>query len=235
MLKPLKLSELYQVDFSSKQYYREETAKTQIVLHHTVSGAFAQGVINWWNSDDKRIATSFIIQGDGKIFQLYSTKYWAHHIGVKVEFLEKLGFEDASIRNTILNQSSIGIEICNWGPLLRGTDNEYHPIKWDKTLKRFIPNIKITVEDDRVEAYDKPFRSFKYFEKYTDEQLISTKRLLIYLCNKFNIPKTYNRDMWNVSKNALNGKTGIWTHVSMRQDKSDLHPMPEMIEMLQNL
>lgn len=235
MAEPLKLSELVQVDFSPKQYYREETVKTQIALHHTVSGAFAQGVVDWWNKDPQRIATSFIIQGDGKIFQLFSTKYWAHHLGIKSDFLKKMGFTDAGSRNTILNKTTVGIEICNWGPLLKGPDKEYHPVKWDPALKRYVPNIKITIEADRIEAYDKPFREFKYFEKYTDEQILATERLLIYLCEKFDISKTYNTDMWNVSKNALSGKSGVWGHVSVRPDKSDPHPQPELIEMLQNL
>jgi N-acetyl-anhydromuramyl-L-alanine amidase AmpD len=235
MLEPLKLSELVQVDFSPTQYYREETTKTQVVLHHTVSGAFAQGVVDWWNTDPQRIATSFVIQGDGKIYQLFSTKYWAHHLGVKASFLKKIGFNDYGIRNNILNKGSVGIEICNWGALLKGPDNHMHPIKWDTKLKKFVPNLKITIDDNRVEAYNTPFRDFNYFEKYTKQQIDSTERLLIYLCNKFNISKNYNSNMWDVSRDALSGKSGIWTHVSMRSDKSDLHPMPEMIEMLQNL
>lgn len=235
MVRPLDLKELVQVDFSPKQYYREETDKKQIILHHTVSGPFAQGVVDWWNYDSQRIATSFIIQANGEIFQLFSTKYWAHHIGVKVEFLKKMGFEDASIRNTMLNKGSVGIEICNWGPLIVGADKLFHPVKWDTTAKKFIPNLKVSIKKKKVEYYIKPFRKFKYFEKYTDEQILSTKRLLIYLCDKFNIPKDYNADMWDVSMDALSGKSGIWTHVSYRHDKSDCHCQPELIEMLQNL
>jgi len=235
MAEPLKLSELVQVDFSPQQYYREETPKKQVVLHHTVSGAYAQGVVDWWNKDPQRVATSFIIQGNGKIYQLYSTKYWAHHLGIKADFLKKMGFTDSGTRNSTLNKNSVGIEICNWGPLLKGSDGKFHPVKWDTELKKYIPNAKITIDSSRVEAYEKPFRSFTHFEKYTEEQIISIERLLIYLCDKFDISKSYNTDMWEVSKNALSGKSGIWGHVSMRSDKSDPHPQPELIEMLQNL
>jgi hypothetical protein len=41
--------------------------------------------------------------------------------------------------------------------------------------------------------------------------------------------------MWDVSKNALSGKPGIYTHVSYRKDKSDCVPQPELITALQSL
>ena len=75
-IEPLNLSELVQVNFPEGQYYKTETKKTQICLHHTVSGPNANGVVNWWIQDPGRIATHFIIQGDGTIYQLYSSKYY---------------------------------------------------------------------------------------------------------------------------------------------------------------
>ena len=60
-------------------------------------------------------------------------------------------------------------------------------------------------------------------------------RLIIYLSNKYNIPLDYNENMWNVSHDALAGKSGIWTHVSYRQDKSDCHPQEELINALKKL
>lgn len=233
-MEPLKLSELIQVDFSSDQYYREETKKNQIILHHTVSGQYAKGVIDWWNQDPQRIATHFIIQGNGEIYQLFSSKYWSHHIGIKSDFLKKMGFKDSSIRNKILNQSSVGIEICNWGGLVKD-NNGFHPAKWSAELKKYVPYAKITIPDENVQEYDKSFRGFKYFEKYTPQQIISIEKIVIYLCDKFGITKEYKEDMWDVSKKALNGETGIFTHVSYRPDKSDLHPQPEIISMLKSL
>jgi hypothetical protein len=41
--------------------------------------------------------------------------------------------------------------------------------------------------------------------------------------------------MWDLSNDALAGKKGVYTHVSFRTDKSDMHPQPELIEMLKNL
>ena len=234
-MEPLNLSELVQVDFSENQYYREETTKSQICLHHTVSGQFAQGVIDWWNTDPQRIATHFIIQGDGKIFQLYSSKFWAHHLGIKADFLKKQGFSDYGSRNTTLNKSSIGIEVCNWGGLVKASDGTFHPAKWDQTLKKYVPYTKVVIPSENVQKFDKPFRDFLYFEKYTPQQIVSMERLTVYLCDKFNIPKTYQTSMWDVSKEALSGKPMIATHVSFRQDKSDCSPQAELIDMLKSL
>lgn len=234
-MEPLNLSEIIQVNFSETQYYREETPKSQICLHHTVSSGSADGVISWWNQDPQKIATQFIIDGTGKIFQLYSSKYWAHHLGIKSTFLQKMGFTDHGTRNVLLNKSSIAMEICNWGGLVKADDGTFHPAKWDTTLKKYVPYMKVTIADENVQIYDKPFRDFLYFEKYTPEQIISVGRLVVYLCDKWGIPKTYNSSLWDVSKNALGGVPGIWSHVSYRQDKSDLMPQPEMIDMLKSL
>lgn len=234
MADTLNLSEIVQVDFPENQYYREETNKTQVVLHHTVSGPKADGTISWWIQDPQRIATQFIIDAQGIIFQLYSSKYWAHHLGIKSDFIKKLGFKDYGTRNTILNKESIGIEISRWGGLLKDSTG-YHPGKWDDTLKKESPNTKVTIPNENVQVLDKPFRGYYFFEKYTPEQIESTRKLVTYLCEKWGIQKTYNNDMWDVSKNAIGSNPGIYTHCSFRQDKSDLFPMPEMIEMLQNL
>lgn len=39
----------------------------------------------------------------------------------------------------------------------------------------------------------------------------------------------------NISENAMNSKSGIWTHTSYRADKSDCHPQLGLIKMLKNL
>lgn len=234
MIQPLNLSELVQVNFPENQYYRTETPKNQIILHHTVSGPNANGVVNWWIQDPGRIATHFIIQGDGIIYQLYSSKYWAHHLGVKSTFLKKQGFSDSGTRNVLLNQNSIGIEICRWGGLVKDM-NGYHPSYWDVNVGHEVGNPKVTIASENVTIFNEPFRGYQYFEKYTPAQINSVIKLVNYLCDKFNIDKTYNDSMWDISNDALGGKPGIWTHVSYRPDKSDCFPQTELINALQTL
>jgi hypothetical protein len=50
-----------------------------------------------------------------------------------------------------------------------------------------------------------------------------------------NIPYAYNADIWDVTSRALTGEPGIFAHVSYRPDKSDCHPQPELIQMLQSV
>lgn len=234
MVEPLNLSELVQVNFPENQYYRTETPKNQIVLHHTVSGPNANGSINWWIQSPDRVATHFIVQGNGLIYQLYSSKYWAHHLGVKSNFLKEQGFSDYGTRNVILNQSSVAIEICRWGGLMKDM-NGFHPSYFDANLGKEVANPKIIIAPENVVTFPQPFRGYQYFEKYTPEQLISVAKLVNYLCEKFNIPKDYDETIWDISKNALSGKPGIYGHISYRNDKSDVMPQPELISMLQSL
>lgn len=113
-------------------------------------------------------------------------------------------------------------------------------------------------------GYPMGFRGFYGFERYTDNQINAVRDLILSLTyNNVNgdskikgFPKIsleYNEDIWDinydtngnpigspdgakgVSKRALNGTRGIWTHTSYRRDKSDCHPQPELIQMLRNL
>ena len=99
----MKIKNLIQFPLTKAQYYPEVFLKKQIVLHHTVSGPNAKNVISGWGYTPVRVATAFVIDGDGIIYQCFSSAHWAHHLGTH------------NRNNTQLNQQSIGIEICNWG------------------------------------------------------------------------------------------------------------------------
>jgi N-acetyl-anhydromuramyl-L-alanine amidase AmpD len=214
------LNKIQLVNFPQEQYVPRETVKKQIYIHHTVSGVGVKGDINYWLSTTDRIATCMIIDRDGTPFQCFSSKYWGYHLGVKKEIFEKY-----KLPYDLLDDNSIGVEIDSYGGLIKKDG------KWLSVYGNVI-NPKNIIE------YPEGFRGFYAFEKYTDEQIDTLKQLLLYWCNKYNIPKIYNKDMWDVSVNALSGKAGIWGHVSVRGDnnpKSDPHPQPELINMLKSL
>lgn len=206
----LDVKKIIQLKFPESQFYKEEQLKKQIVIHHTVSGPSAMRVFEVWASSPERVATAFVIGGDGQIHQGYNSKFWAHHLGLK------------KTNNTALNKASIAIEVCNWGGL---------------TLKdgKYYSAFNREVAPNEVIDYGKKWRGYRYFHKYTVEQIESLRQLLVYLCDKYQITKVYQEDMWDISKNALSGKPGVYTHVSFREDKSDMHPQPELIAMLQHL
>ena len=206
----MKVPDVEYVPFPEEQYYRREGDKKQIVLHHTVSGDGVEGDINWWLSTPDRIATAFIIARDGVIYQNFNSKYWAHHLGIKMSVFNSHGIDPGGA-NVKLNINSIGIELDSWGPL-KNPDMVKDPVQ-----------------------YEGGYRGYEWYEAYTEQQLDSLKELLEYLCAKYEIPVTYNEDMWDVSVRALNGEPGIWSHTSYRPDKSDVHPQPTLIDILNNL
>lgn len=230
-IESLDLKEIIPVDFPENRYFRTQTNKKQIVLHHTVSGLGVDGDISWWIKDTQRIATSIIVDWKGDKYQLFSSKYWAHHLGVKIDDFTRNGVKGTT--NEKLNKESIGIEIDAWGGLIKYKESWY-PAKWDDKLKQNIANLKVKPIKDVV-IFPNGYRGFYGFEKYTDEQIEAVRKLLIYFGETHDIPLKYNDGMWDVSKDALGGKSGVWSHTSYRRDKSDCYPDERLISMLKTL
>lgn len=207
------------IELNKNQYYQEIQPKKIIVLHHTVSGVGVEGDIKWWNTTPEKIATAYIISRDGEIVQTFDDNKWAHHLGIKESTLKKYG---SSVTNTRLNQLSIGIELDSWGGL-------------EFKNGKYLAAGKIEIPKENVVTYSEGYRGFKHFEKYTDKQLASLKELLLFLTDKYQINKSYNDNMFTVNDKALKGYHGIWSHTSYREDKSDCHPQPELINMIKSL
>jgi len=224
----LDINAIKQLRLAENQYMPEEFKKTQIVIHHTAGGPSPINAITGWNANEERVGTAFVIAGkpssatsnykDGEIYQCFSSKHWAHHLGLKAVHLTSGGKS-----NTALNQGSIGIEVSNWGYLTKAADG---------TFRTYVNTV---VPADQVYTYTTPFKGHIYYQKYTAAQIESLRQLLVYLCDKYGIPKTYNADMWDISKPALKGNPGIYTHVSYRPDKTDMHPQAELVNMLKSL
>ena len=216
-IEKLNTSQIVQIRLKETQYYQEEFPKKQIVLHHTVSNGNANNVMSWWAKTPAKVGTAFIIDRVGVIHQCFSSKYWAHHLGTKAK------------NNKQLNQESIGIELCSWGPLKR----KENPML--KGSPKFFSSTGTEIPKEEVVKLEKPFRGHLYYQKYTSSQLKSMQILVNYLCETYNIPKNYNADMWDYSRLAMNGNPGIYSHTSFRKDKSDCFPQKELIEILSEL
>lgn len=210
------------------QYMTVETSKEQIYLHHTAGSSNPYEVFTWWQSTTERVGTAFVIGGpttsttwiDGQIVQGFSSKMWAWHLGVTVKDLLTNGKS-----STWLNSHSVGIELCNWGQLTQknGTYVNYQGG---------------TVPEDQVVTYDAPFRGYTHYHKYSDAQLESTRQLLIYLGQTWNIDITYKGiEMFDINPRCLMGEGGVWTHCSVRPtpEKFDLNPQPNLLSMLSTL
>ena len=213
----LDLQKIVQERLDSNQYNHEEHPKRQIYLHHTAGGPSATNVAKFFNSQPGRVATAFIIGAKGTIVQCFSSKHWAYHLGLNQEV-----FTEAGVSYQSLDKISIGIEICNYGPLTKRNGYYYN-------------YLGARVDYTEVEFLDKKYKGHIYWQKYTDAQIESTRQLLVYLCDTYKIPRDYYATIFDIDKRALQGDRGIFTHNSVRKDKSDIYPCPRMITMLKAL
>lgn len=163
------------------EYFKTETKKTILVLHHTAGGHRPDWTINGWDKDKGsggetiRIGTSYVIGGksvrdgdqtfDGKIYKAFEDKYWSHHIGLKTK------------NNANLNKHSIGIEVCNYGPLTLTKDG------------KFLTYVNSVVRESDVLDLGKPFRNFRYWHNYTENQLESLEYLIKKIVSEHGINK----------------------------------------------
>lgn len=213
----LDITKIVQSRLSNDQFLQEEHPKKQIYLHHTAGGGNPIAVANYFQQKEGKVATAFVIGEKGTIVQLFSSKHWAYHLGLKPEVFSEMGVTYRS-----LDKISIGIEICNYGPLKK--QNGY-----------FINYVGGRVDRSQVTELNGKYKGHIWWQKYTDAQIESTRQLLVYLCDTYGISKDYFDSIFDIDKRALKGENGIFTHNSVRHDKSDIYPCPRMIEMLKNL
>ena len=201
-----------QVEFTN--YKNEVTPKSQIYLHHTAGGPSADNVFKFWQADATPVATCVAISRNGQIVQGFPSSKWAYHLGLTNQM-----FANNKLPYINLDRISIGVELCAWGPLTKKGDKFYNYVNGE-------------VPQDEVATLAEPFRGSVHYHKYTTSQIESLRQLLLLWNEKYNIPIKYNPAMWSVSKDALAGKPGLYSHVSVRSDKSDVFPQSELIEIL---
>lgn len=213
------------IEFSTGQYLQEEHPKKQIYLHHTAGSADGEATFRYWGNNNERVATCVTISGivkdkpelDGLIVQGFPSKHWAYHLGIPSEV-----FATRGIPYQRLDKISIGIEICNWGQLTKEGNKFYNYVGRE-------------VPADQVCTLAAPYKGHLHWHNYTDKQIQSVKELLLHWKEKYNIPIAYNEDIWAVTPRALKGEAGVFTHNSVRKDKTDAYPHPKLIEMLKSL
>ena len=215
-----------QIAFPESQYIKEIHPKKQIYLHHTAGNSSGVATFKGWESNVDRVATCVCISGkpnpkqtfiDGEIAQGFDSKYWAYHLGLQTPTFKKFNIPYQS-----LDKISIGIEVCNFG-FVNYKDG------------KFLTYVDSVIPKEDVIELDEPFRGHKFFHAYTDAQIESIKQLLILWNKTYNIPLTYNEDIWDVCPRALKGDAGVFTHNSVRFDKVDIVPQPKLIAMLKSL
>ena len=220
------------------EYYADIRKKDAIFLHHTAGGHRPDWTIDGWKHDSTKtngklaVATAYVIGSssttsddaryDGLVYRAFDEKYWAHHLGLKVA------------NNRTLNNKSVAIEICNYGPLIQNSKGE------------FINYVKKQVPASMVVTLDEPYRGYKYYHKYTDKQLDSLGVLLKEISDRQGIDLKKGMQeflktslnpasAFEIKQEALRGDSGLWTHSNTRKDKTDCSPQPELISLILSL
>jgi len=200
------------------QYLTQVYEKFSQFLHHTV-GIDAMGAWRWWNSTPDRVGTPYIIDRDGVIVECFDPSMWAYHLGVKGD-------------DNWHEKHSINYELVSAGAL-QYVDKEFrfYPL-WPNKLRY------VTIPEEEVYTFDKPWKGFRHWHKYTDDQIDA----LIWIMGKntldFPTLKVDNdiNEIFEFKPEVLTDHTsGIWTHNTVREDKSDPFPYPPLIKALKGL
>jgi hypothetical protein len=214
----------------AKIFYDGPTSKKQIFIHHTAGATKSpERTVAGWNTRTDHVATHYITNNIGDVEQVFSDEAWANHLGIKASTFDKLG-----IKRQNLNKTSLSIEMQSYGwcNLVEG--------KYITAYKNELPASKIGRPVDK----NGNFISYKghiYYEKYNSQSINNVKNILQGWMSKYNIPFVYDYDLLfpnlndTISVEALKGTPGIYTHNSIRRDKSDVWPQQELIDMLKSL
>ena len=210
--------DLVKKHLTNGQYLSSIHEKISAFLHHTV-GTTAMGAWRWWNSTPDRVGTPYIIDRDGTIYECFNPKYWAFHLGVRGD-------------DNWHEKHSINVELVSAGPL-RFVDGEYrfYPL-WPNKIRFTVIN------PSEVYTFTKPWKGHEHWHLYTDDQLESLKWLLgrstldfpsLVFANDVDSIFEFNQSVLD------NHSPGLWTHNTVRKDKSDPFPYPPLIKALKEL
>ncbi len=221
---------------SGSAYYQQPHPKDSIFLRDSSGHYRPDWLIEYWGRDRKnstnkiRSSSAFVIGGispdgkdkkyDGIVYRAFDESMWSHHLFIKAK------------NNTFLNQKSIGIDICNYGPLIKTEDGDFYT------------SSHVKINKNQVTELESPFRGSKYFHSYSKSQIESLKGLLKYLSEKYEIDlkrglqkeilKFGDFGGFELSENALLGGQGIWSHSNVRIDRLSCPPHPDLLEAIQS-
>lgn len=191
-------------------YFPQRVPKDLIVLHATASSAARSVFETWKNPANTRIATAYVVERDGRIYEMFPPGCWAYHLGMRV-------------RNPghYNDRRSIGIEIVNPGPLRPDPEGGDTLNWWPENFRT--PWCLISEKDKYVR---REYRGFKYYASYTREQEAAVRHLVAWLCRRFAIPRVLPhvtlRDVCD--PDTFCKFRGIAAHHNFRPDKFDVGP-----------
>lgn len=192
------------------QYFPAEQKKDLIVLHFT-AGTTASGAYSTWvtpvNGRQQRVATAYVVDLDGSVYEFFPAEAWAYHLGMKT-----------GNPGWIQDKRSIGIEIVNPGPLKAiGDSLNWYPknfgVEWCKKA-----------EASKYVAAK--YRGFDYYAAFPEVQQEAVRELVAGLAERFSIPKVLppEKKRTEFDPGYFQQFQGIASHQNVRADKFDIGP-----------
>jgi hypothetical protein len=209
------------LQLAESEYFAERQAKSGIALHHTVADS-ARTTVELWRTDKtargnhRRVATAYVIDLGGTIYEVFDPAAWAFHLGVPWPREQRIAFE----------KRFIGIEITSEGGLTERDGRLYAYGLIDPVFRK-----------PPAEAFEcpTPYRGYRWFDRYEPEQLHALGRLVDDLCGRFAIPRVYPDKPFLYYGDALRSFEGVIGHAMVRSDKSDPAPDPALWQTLETM
>lgn len=180
------------------QYFARPRPKDLVVLHHTAGGSAASSV-SWWRRDGSTIATAYIIDRDGTVYECFDPSFWAFHLGLRGT-------------NGAVDQRSVGVELANWG--------------WLEEAGGGFTNYR-GAPVDRADVYDhgRRWRGHRYWEAYPEAQVEAAIRLTEVLVRRFGIdPDVAPAHLGAPDTSRYKKFRGVIAHHHVRTGKTDVSP-----------
>jgi N-acetyl-anhydromuramyl-L-alanine amidase AmpD len=191
-------------------FFRQRVPKDLIVLHATASSTARSVFDTWKNPASGRVATAYVVERNGRVYEMFPPDCWAYHLGMRV-------------RNPghYNDRRSIGIEIVNPGPLRPDPEGADTLNWWPDNFRK--PWCLIS---EKEKYLCREFRGFKYYAAYTQKQYAAVGQLVDWLCRRFGIPRVLppatQRDVSD--PDTFCKFRGIAAHHNFRPDKFDVGP-----------
>lgn len=205
-------------------YFKGPVKKQWIFLHHTAGWENPYQVADMWARDNRgNVATEFILGGQ-------SVKNGSDKFdGELIQCFPEGGYGwHTGTGNSVMHRNSVGIEVCCMGQIVNG-----------KTY------VNTLAEPSQIVKLAKPFRGFQFWHKYSDAQIHTLKRWILYIANKYSIDpriglveyiKLKGADGFDVLDLAkANSTPGLYSHTNVIRGKVDMFPQQELVDMLLSL
>jgi hypothetical protein len=232
--------EIKRLYMPTSEYLVGPTKKEWLFLHHTAGWQDPYNVISCWSKDNRGpVGTEFVLGGqsvkgddvkqDGVIVQAFPKGSYGWHLGVG---------------NSFMHRNSVGVEVCSFGQVTKGgyqKDGDWI----DLQPNTFYNYVGTEVVPEQIVKLKKPFRGYSHCHAYSDKQLNSLKKLILYVGERDGIDvkqgligliKTKGVDAFDVTDVKMCEKTkGMWCHTNVQRGKVDLFPQEKLIDMLLSL